>query len=278
MMGDYTFICRCLCLQIVLLFTLLTIVEVETESNLLDDDGGWTTEDKDRIAQPGPCNINVEDGSLSQEDFIKKYAYSEPVVIKGATDNQVFQTLTRRSALLEGYGHTTVRLSSANSYSYDKRDVTFNEYCVRHVHPQKLTTLGNETFYFFGDNNHEEWQDLLEQYIQPPYRLPFHLPALSFGLAGPGTGVPFHFHGPGFAETMWGRKRWFMYPPNVNPNFHPNRTTLQWLMEDYPLRKDDSNFYECTLNPGEIIYFPDKWWHATLNIDSSVFISTFLSP
>lgn len=56
---------------------------------------------------------------------------------------QVFQTLTRRSALLEGYGHTTVRLSSANSYSYAKKDVTFNEYCVSHVHPQKLTTLGN---------------------------------------------------------------------------------------------------------------------------------------
>lgn len=42
----------------------------------------------------------------------------------------------------------------------------------------------SETFYFFGDNNHEEWQDLLEQYKQPPYRLPLHLPALSFGLAG----------------------------------------------------------------------------------------------
>jgi oxalate decarboxylase/phosphoglucose isomerase-like protein (cupin superfamily) len=30
--------------------------------------------------------------------------------------------------------------------------------------------------------------------------------------------------------------------------------------------------------PGEIIYFPDRWWHATLNIDTTVFMSTFLSP
>lgn len=28
----------------------------------------------------------------------------------------------------------------------------------------------------------------------------------------------------------------------------------------------------------QAIYFPDKWWHATLNLDTSVFISTFLSP
>ena len=35
---------------------------------------------------------------------------------------------------------------------------------------------------------------------------------------------------------------------------------------------------ECTIRPGEAIYFPHGWWHATLNIDTAVFISTFLSP
>nr|XP_045599899.1 jmjC domain-containing protein 8-like isoform X2 [Procambarus clarkii] len=238
--------------------------------------GGWVTKSKDRIAQPGPCNIVVHDESLTQEEFLTRYAYSEPVVIKKSSHNQVFRSRTRHSVLLNNYGHLTVRLSSANSYSYAKRDISFRDYCNHHLHPQLLSTL--ETFYFFGDNNHEEWQDLLDLYEPPPYTLPHHFPALSFGLAGMGTGVPFHFHGPGFAETMWGRKRWFMYPPDVDPKFHPNRTTLQWLMEEYPKVKDDPNLYECTLLPGEIIYFPDKWWHATLNIDSSVFISTFLSP
>lgn len=26
----------------------------------------------------------------------------------------------------------------------------------------------------------------------------------------------------------------------------------------------------------QVIYFPDRWWHATLNLDTSVFMSTFL--
>ena len=55
----------------------------------------------------------------------------------------------------------------------------------------------SETFYFFGDNDIEEWSDLLSEYNLPPLNLPHHSAALSFGLAGPGTGVPFHFHGPG---------------------------------------------------------------------------------
>ena len=34
--------------------------------------------------------------------------------------------------------------------------------------------------------------------------------------------------------------------------------------------------FECTLNPGDIIYFPNMWWHATLNLDEyTAFVSTF---
>ena len=70
----------------------------------------------------------------------------------------------------------------------------------------------------------------------------------------------------------------FLTDPEVRPDFHPNKTTLQWYFQDYQRVKSEIQLYECTLRPGEIIYFPDKWWHATLNLDTSVFISTFLSP
>ena len=145
----------------------------------------------------------------------------------------------------------------------------------------------------FGDNKFDEWADFLSEYSPPPFKLPKHSPALSFGVAGPGSGVPFHFHGPGFGETVYGRKRWFLTEPATQPEFHPNKTTLQWFLQDYKDVKNEVyfsstifhsffffqvNLYECTIRPGEAIYFPDKWWHATLNIDTAVFISTFLSP
>ena len=47
----------------------------------------------------------------------------------------------------------------------------------------------------FGDNDYEEWKDFLEEYHPPPFTIPGHLPALSFGVAGSGSGVPFHTHG-----------------------------------------------------------------------------------
>lgn len=90
--------------------------------------------------------------------------------------------------------------------------------------------------------------------------------------------MPFHFHGPVFAETVVGRKRWFIYEPEKRPQFDPDKSTLHWLLEDYPKLKVDQKPIECILEPFDIIYFPDRWWHATLNIDNVVFISTFLSP
>ena len=67
--------------------------------------------------------------------------------------------------------------------------------------PQSLRVNGNETFYWFGDNNHTEFAELFDAYHPPKYSIPDTSPAYSFGVAGPGTGVPFHWHGPGFAEV-----------------------------------------------------------------------------
>ena len=179
-----------------------------------------------------------------------------------------------------------------------------------------------ETFYWFGDNNYTEWEELFNLYQEPPYQLPKHTGAYSFGIAGEditfaiifaryvagtffskstfnstfyllnlhsefncqlrgdcgllqlhsinygsilikniildtgaGTGVPFHFHGPGFGEVIYGRKRWFLYPPNHQPKFHPNRTTLHWLVEDYPRLLEYEMPYECTLEQGDVRKF-----------------------
>lgn len=74
--------------------------------------------------------------------------------------------------------------------------------CRLYLKPLYLT----ETLYHFGDNDRDSWAELFSLYRLPPYDLPGLQPVLSFGLAGPGTGVPFHIHGPTFAETIYGRK------------------------------------------------------------------------
>ncbi|OWF34539.1 jmjC domain-containing protein 8-like [Mizuhopecten yessoensis] len=241
------------------------------------DHGGWSTDKEAVLVTPGPCTIDVRDHTLTQKEFLHRYAYSKPLIIKrGRNENHNFLKSCRKKNMLEKYGSKKIRLSSANTHSYQKVDVTLQYYVENVLKPQTLQMMGNETFYWFGDNNYTEWQELFDMYSAPPYYLPDMTGVYSFGLAGAGTGVPFHFHGPGFGEVIYGRKRWFLTPPDKKPNFHPNRTTLQWLIEDLPKLGSEDHPLECTIGPGEMIYFPDRWWHGTLNIDTSVFISTFL--
>jgi hypothetical protein len=107
--------------------------------------------------------------------------------------------------------------------------------------------------YYFGDNDREGWHDLFSLYQLPPYTIPGMTGVLSFGLAGPGSGVPFHIHGPTFAQTIFGRKRWFLYPPDKRPLFDPDTSTLDWLFDIYP-QLSPALPYECTLHPGEVSY------------------------
>ena len=83
-----------------------------------------------------------------------------------------------------------------------------------------------------------------------------------------------------------------MYSPEVWPLFDPNASTLDWLTTTYPSLPINERPLECVLQPGEVkhfkflnlfisflqvLYFPAYWWHATLNVDASVFVSTFLA-
>uniref|UniRef100_A0A674HDT4 Jumonji domain containing 8 n=2 Tax=Passeriformes TaxID=9126 RepID=A0A674HDT4_TAEGU len=250
------------------------------------------------------CTVERADASLTYPLFLQRFAFSRPLILGGVTDNSAFRALCTREKLLAAFGPFPVRLSTANTYSYRKGergavpgcggpappfppplprspsvpavDVPFQEYVEQLLKPQDPARLGSDTLYFFGDNNFTEWGPLFQHYVPPPFRIPGTSPAYSFGIAGSGSGVPFHWHGPGFSEVIFGRKRWFLYPPDQTPHFHPNETTLAWLQHTYPTLPPAQRPLECTLRPGEVLYFPDRWWHATLNLDTSVFISTFL--
>nr|XP_014980657.2 jmjC domain-containing protein 8 isoform X6 [Macaca mulatta] len=200
-----------------------------------EGDGGWRPGGPGAVAEEERCTVERR-ADLTYAEFVQQYAFVRPVILQGLTDNSRFRALCSRERLLASFGDRVVRLSTANTYSYQKVDLPFQEYVEQLLHPQDPTSLGN----------------------------------------GAGSGVPFHWHGPGYSEVIYGRKRWFLYPPEKTPEFHPNKTTLAWLRDTYSALPPSARPLECTIRAGEVLYFPDRWWHATLNLDTSVFISTFL--
>jgi len=160
-----------------------------------------------------PCTIDrVPFGQLTSTLFASLYEEKKPVVIIDWHQNSRFGYLCSKGELLASHGEKLIVLSSANSYSYDKRYVSLSEYISRMMGPQNITTSGDQTFYHFGDHL-KDFEHLLSQYKPPNLGHSSAKATMSWGLAGDGTGVPFHTHGAVFAEVFWGKKRWFLTPP-----------------------------------------------------------------
>ena len=180
------------------------------------------------------------------------------------------------------WGDTPITLSTANSYSYAKSRSTLRAYLRDHMGAQDLSRDGAHTPYHFGDHA-AAFEPLLASYVVPRvWALSERLqPSLSWGLAGDGSGVPFHVHGHVFAEVLHGRKHWLLLPPEVRPEFDPDEPPLKWMLRRLlnGTRMSvhvEAALQQCTLSAGEILYLPSMWWHATLNLGQSVFISAFV--
>mmetsp|Transcript_40040 Transcript_40040/g.67150 ORF Transcript_40040/g.67150 Transcript_40040/m.67150 type:complete len:350 (-) Transcript_40040:276-1325(-) len=225
------------------------------------------------------CNMErVHVSTLDQETFRKLYLERVPVVLTGLYDeNTRFREMCSKDSLLADWGDANITLSTANSYSHKKKYLPLRRYIAEQMLPQKEDASGFDTLYHFGDNDHKGWDGLFQHYRLPPFIPPGSSTALSWGLAGPRTGVPFHIHGAGYSEPIHGRKTWFLTPPDQRPTFDPEETTLTWMKKHYATVAQTPGFLQCTLYPGDALYFPSKWWHATFNLDESVFISTFVN-
>lgn len=187
----------------------------------------------------------------------------------------VFARAVTRANLMAAMGNVTVTLSSSNTNSYDKQYVKLRQY-LDYVRRESLQSpverrAANETFYLFGDTT-ADWTQLFSLFRPQTDNFEF---ALSFGVGGDRSGVQYHLHGPVFAETVAGFKRWALTAPTRDgeapPAFDPNMHAYDFFQQQlYP-----PNTFDCTLGPGEVLFIPDLWWHATLNIGETVFVSMF---
>eukprot|EP01130_Rhizamoeba_saxonica_P004765 TRINITY_DN1936_c0_g1_i1.p1 TRINITY_DN1936_c0_g1~~TRINITY_DN1936_c0_g1_i1.p1 ORF type:complete len:257 (-),score=47.64 TRINITY_DN1936_c0_g1_i1:68-838(-) len=221
-----------------------------------------------------PCNI-PRASKITLQQFQTHYRETTPVILENMVNNSPFRYACEKDRLLELYSDQFVTLSSANSYSYDKKVIEFGDYIGNHISGQDFNVNGADTYYQFGDNA-IVFGSLVDGYVLPDVLDADQFPSFSFGIAGDATGVPFHVHGAVLAEVIWGKKHWFLYPPEEFPAFNPDVTSLIWRLENYDFISQTNPPMECTLLPGEVLYIPSHWHHSTLNIGQSVFISAFI--
>ena len=96
-----------------------------------------------------------------------------------------------------------------------------------------------------------------------------------FFVGGAGSGVGFHRHGHAWNAIVYGRKRWFLYPPSFDHTAVSMRDVdtdgIGWARR-YLSRVTGTPLapLECVLGPSEVLYLPAGWNHATINIQETI--------
>ena len=327
-----------------LLLNLLRLLKAAAdECDVVDAKHQWNW---DPYSNHHQCNIQ----RITQTELKRRFGalgvpnlYPYPLVIvpDGGSNNKQarnehFANLTMKEHLPLNFPPAfNVTLTGSDSLSSHRRTIPLKQYLYEITNNNGGETypdqLGNQTWYLFGETHSGEWANFLQQYNLPPChsctQMHYHqsLIALSFGIGNVGSGVQWHTHGPGFSETIHGRKHWVLYPPGNRPSYNLNYASRHWMEYTYPSlenwtahdferehqnheqflhqwhrrsldsssdRKQAATSYsmddsegpsmkkpwECTINAGEMLYFPDQWHHATINNSPyTVFVSSFTS-
>lgn len=97
-----------------------------------------------------------------------------------------------------------------------------------------------------------------------------------FMLGGPGSAVGWHTHGEAVQMNIHGWKRWLLYPRGIYPpGDGPGGgfSATDWLKIVYPTLAAARKPMEVVVEPGDMIYIPDGWYHAVVNLADSVAVS-----
>eukprot|EP00049_Salpingoeca_infusionum_P023103 m.10420 g.10420 ORF g.10420 m.10420 type:complete len:455 (-) comp5561_c0_seq1:191-1555(-) len=245
------------------------------------------------------CNVDRVE-NMTPLLFREKYDEKLPVIIRGRSHlNEAFARQMERKKIINNYGREKITVTSQEGRGFRYRaETTFRQY-LKYMDNVGNATSGENVWYYFADTRavsakqSTPWTRLLTQYRTPAYGLQQHMPVcgrdkkapcsdleayhFQVGIGPAGSGLPFHFHTEGFNEVLHGRKRFFLIRPNATSPlpFNPLKTQADWFLNTWPKLRPNNELYDCVIEPGETIYFPSSWLHATINLNDCVFMAGF---
>mmetsp|Transcript_22046 Transcript_22046/g.39087 ORF Transcript_22046/g.39087 Transcript_22046/m.39087 type:complete len:392 (-) Transcript_22046:57-1232(-) len=205
------------------------------------------------------CNIPRVNGKYLSYWEAENVVLKSPVILTNLTDDWSALSKWAEEEFTQNYGNLTLPRYTPTGTNY----FTDTEY----------QALGNVVE--ISANNHFIIYDTGEtagimNAIRKDYNLPNILQSsswttiLSFG--GAAKGATFQRHQVAWLATIFGHKHWWLAPKTAPEPPDPQCFTNQGDPRDEGFWKSQQVQY-CKVYPGEILWVPEMWWHATCNGD-----------
>jgi hypothetical protein len=240
---------------------------------------------------------------VTAHEFRTRYHMQRPVILTFEPSERPASVSVReawaKARLLQDFGEAPVILGTTDSlvqYGKGTRRVSLRQYiedmALRHVSSSlasaaAASAASSSTHYLFDRSDfYRTHPHLFSAYERLPLfeAAPFSEEqdaglrwerSMTFAVGADGSGLPFHLHKAGWNEVVYGRKRWLMYPPDALIPFgwSEYRPTAQWFHDNYHRLTPQQMPIECVQRANEVMYIPESWHHATINIGETVAVA-----
>ena len=260
----------------------------------VDPTSGWPAADASLTAaaaamgllEPRRCDFPSIDGTrLSAGDFMQDYLRKAPVVLTGLTDAwPATQGAWKRDALLAQHGDATVTHAQSSDVAQfgpkegGSKSITSK---LRDWVTATMDSTGSaQALLAFDRSANNVAYRLLEQadFTPPDVLASGGMQQMLISLGPPRAGLPLHTHGDSWLALTHGTKLWIVFPPEWGASTAAEAYSLLALQPAATIIADnllaslpvDKQPMICVQQPGEIVYLPALWWHATVNLDGVI--------
>lgn len=241
--------------------------------------GGWNDSPFELPAQltDDKCDFDVVI-DINGEDFLYEYlTLQRPVIVRNAVKSKVMKNLFHkweRDQFIKEYGKLNFKevvVPYAESFGYsDGTNMSTNlqKFIAK---MDRISQMGANEYPSQPSYIFEPIKDdspLLSDFTIPsildPELTHISMSQLQFYIGPALSGAPGHFHRSAWNALIYGKKRWFLYPPTEA--FYSRKHVWSWWQQ----QSKPIGAMECIQYPGDLVFVPDMWGHAVLNLRESV--------
>lgn len=226
------------------------------------------------------CDFDVLSVSDAQTFVFDYLALQRPVLVRNATSIHVMKRLHQlwqRSKFVNEYGNLVFEelkvsvLSGITSTATSVKDFLekMKLFQEEYAH-SSIDSVPSPTYLF---ETIPPDSPLLKEFSTPTVldENITHISPLKLQVyvGPPLSGIPVQFHRNSWNVLIYGQNRWFLYPPDRA--FYSKEHVLEWWRSSY---RSSHGALECVQYPGDLVFVPDMWGHAFINLREGVSVAS----
>jgi hypothetical protein len=249
-----------------------------------EDAGGWGVSKHDdafataagvNLRGRSRCDIVEVEGMPTPDEVGLWLERNEPVMFRNAIRNWTIRDSWTKHNFLKKYGNRQVSTSkipyaeSFDTVGSGTRTMTLGDYVNSWGNSDEQYSDEDVPRYMFSGQFSSENPDIdddMPEFLGLLDDLPYPTKVMAKQLfVGPAlSGAPIHWHNTAMNAIAYGRKHWFLVPPNQT--FYSVWPTKNMVKNELDVLRDEGySVLQCAQNAGDLLLVGQSWGHATLN-------------